>query len=109
LSNRRTFVNMRHTDTRKPSLRSVVFALLLGVGMFVDAGVTAFGGNCASLDVPASISYRTLGTAMRSLCERWGPFVPAAIEAIFAAGVLAFADFLRRERQRAAVSGQPTQ
>ncbi|HKI01957.1 MAG TPA: hypothetical protein VKK31_08260 [Thermoanaerobaculia bacterium] len=99
---------MRDTATDKPSLWGVVIALLLGAGMLVDAGVTAFGGNCASLEVPTSISYRALGTAMRSLCERWGPFVPAAIEALFAAGVLAFAVSLLRERQRVAVRGQPT-
>jgi len=100
---------MRNAATGKPSLWGVVVAFLFGAWLLVDAGVTAFGGDCASLEVPTSITYRTVGTAMRSLCERWGPFVPAAIEALFAAGVLAFAALLMRQRRRAAVSGQPTQ
>jgi hypothetical protein len=76
--------------------------MLLGVWMFVDAGITAFGGDCASLEVPGSIQYRALGEGMRTLCERWGPFAPAAIEALCAAVVLALGVAMARERRRTA-------
>ncbi len=95
---------MSQTATRKPALWWVVLFLLLGVGMLVDAGFLAFGGDCASLEVPTSIRYRALGSSMRSLCEHWGPLPPAAIEALVAAVVLAVAVAMGRERRRARLS-----
>jgi hypothetical protein len=92
---------MNQTATGKPTIWWVVISLLLGVGLLVDAGFLVAGGNCASLEVPTSIRYRALGSAMRSLCERWGPLAPAAIEALLAVVVLALAVSMWRERRRA--------
>jgi hypothetical protein len=91
----------RQSPDREPTLWDVFIALPLGLWILVDAGLLLFRvSDCASLEVPGSILYRSVGEGMRTLCERWGPFFPAAIEALVAAIPLAYAVFSWRQYRR---------